>query len=91
MSAWVEVHGRRWVRSDGAVVKWDANTPHSNPEVATALMWTAWESEPSQRYLGHANGRVRWLRLWRTPEAAMAAVDELFPIAGVGLARASVG
>jgi hypothetical protein len=77
---WREVHGHRWERSDGAVVKWDQSSPYPNPILESARMWTAWEPDPSQRYLGRSNGRRSWPRRWNTPQAAMDAVDREHPL-----------
>jgi hypothetical protein len=81
----------RWERSDGAVVKWDDNSPYPNPMNPNARMFTAWEPDPSEGFLGMARGRVRtaqdghrWKpgfpRRWKTAKAAMAAVDRKFPL-----------
>lgn len=85
-SAWAMVNSRRWVRlRDGAVVKWDMSSPHPNPAMDSARMWTAWHPDPSQEALTMSRGFVRmanghaWKprfpRRWKTAEAAMRAVD----------------
>jgi hypothetical protein len=90
LSAWAN-YGRRCVRSDGAVVKWDDSSPHPNPAQPTARMWTAFEPDPSQKYLAMHRGRTRkaqdghmfkpgFPRRWKTAEAAMRAVDKEFPM-----------
>ena len=77
---WREVNALRWERSDGAIVRWDDRSPYPNPERAGARMWTAWEPEPSNRYLGRKYGRWGAPRRWKTPEAAMRVVDRLHPL-----------
>ena len=92
MTAW-RIDGRRWVRSDGAVVKWDDSSPWPNPAstLHPAKMWTAWEPDPSEKALYMQRGRTRvtqgreWKpgfpRRWKTAEAAMRAVDKEYPLA----------
>src|SRR5271166_4361717 len=88
---WTRISGRRWERSDGAVVKYDDSSPWPNPAVATARMYTAWEPNPSEQALSMTRGRERraqdgrlWRpgfpRRWKTPEAAMKAVDREYPL-----------
>jgi len=91
---WTQSNSKRWVRNDGAVVKWDDASPWPNPIKASARMWTAWEPDPSQRALSMERGRwrkgigllsrSRWKpifpRRWKTPKAAMAAVDREYPM-----------
>ena len=93
VNLWTQVRGgvrERWERSDGAVVKWDDSSPYPNPAQPTARMFTAWEPNPSERFLGTERGRwrltdgLRWKpgfpRRWKTAKAAMAAVDKDFPL-----------
>lgn len=88
---WKEVNWDRWVRSDGAVVKWDDRSPHVNPAKTSCRMWTAWEPDPGQNALVMRRGKVRraqdghpWRpgfpRRWKTSVAAMKAVDREYPI-----------
>lgn len=90
-SPWIAVHGRRWLRTDGAVVRWDDRSPYPNPAEPTARMWTAWEPNPSSAYLVMRRGILRraqdgklykpgFPRRWKTADAAMRAVDREFPI-----------
>jgi hypothetical protein len=85
--------GYRYERSDGAVVRYDDRSPWPNPLEPTAKMFTAWEPNPSQRYLSMSRGRPRrdmdgdlkrptFPRRWKTPEAAMRAVDKEYQING---------
>lgn len=87
---WEQVNLRRWRRSDGAVVMWDDRSPWPNPAITSARMWTAWEPDPSNRYLAMARGRLRqtmngvlskpgFPRRWKTAEAAIRAVDREYP------------
>lgn len=87
---WTRISGRRWERSDGAVVKYDDSSPWPNPAEPTARMFTAWEPNPSERALMMLRGRERRAqdghlfrlgcpRRWKTPEAAMKAVDREYP------------
>jgi len=80
---WTEVKkGWRWVRSDGAVVKYDIHSPYPNPEDPKSKLWTAWEPDPSDRYIAMYSKRGRgWPRRYLTAQAAMKKVDELFPLA----------
>lgn len=89
--SWTQVNNNRWVRSDGAVVMWDQRSPWPNPVKESARMWTAWEPEPSQRYIEIRRGRYRknmdgdfskpsFPRRWKTPKSAMKKVDELYPV-----------
>jgi hypothetical protein len=82
MKDWVQKTSRRWVRSDGAVVKWDDSSPHPNPERESSRMWTAWEPDPSPHYLATTRGTSLfiWQRRWKTAAAAMAAVDREYPL-----------
>ena len=79
---WKQVNENRWARSDGAVVMWDHRSPHPNPTLPSARMWTAWEPDPSDRYLSrtHRNSVFTSPRRWKTAEAAMLAVDKLFSL-----------
>lgn len=90
---WQKVNNLRYVRCDGAVVRWDDRSPYPNPVNPRARMWTAWEPDPSIHYLCIARGRLRrsedgnlgkplFPRRWKTPESAMNVVDELFPVGG---------
>lgn len=82
--AWTEtINGRRWVRVDGAVVRWDDRSPYPNPCNPRSLMWTAWEPDPSERYIGKnvgRRGRRHVPRRFKTAEAAMREVDQLYPL-----------
>lgn len=92
MRHWKEViQGYRWERIDGAVVRWDERSPYQNHLNPHSRMWTAWEPEPSQRYLWMRRGRLRraqdghlfkpgFPRRWRTAEAAMRAVNREYPL-----------
>lgn len=89
---WTEVRsGHRWRRSDGAVVRWDQSSPYPNPANPASRMWTAWEPDPSQGYVGKEVGRPRKRtdgaivrltvpRRWKTPQAAMKFVDQEYPV-----------
>lgn len=80
--AWSKTIGNRWIRIDGAVVKWDDSSPWPNPAKDSARMWTAWEPDPSEAYLRRGNKRgIGWPRRWKHPERAMQEVDRLFPLA----------
>lgn len=81
---WRQISPHRYVRCDGAVVKWDEDTPYSNPANPNARMWTVWEPDPGTRFLGKKiRGRQRSgskvPRRYKTPEAAMAAADKAWP------------
>lgn len=78
---WTRKNERRYVRHDGAVVRYDDRTPYSNPNNASARMWTAWEPDPGERALsmGRYSSGFKWPRRFRTPEAAMRAVDKAWP------------
>lgn len=80
-SPWRQISDRRWERSDGAAVLWDDRTPHANPCLPHARMWTAWSPNPEDRCLtqGRRNSRRTWPRRFRTPENAMAAADREWP------------
>jgi hypothetical protein len=92
VSRWCEVReGYRWERSDGAVVMWDQRSPWPNPINPRSRMWTAWEPNPSSRYLAMERGRVRrtmdgdltkpgFPRRWKTAKAAMMVVDQEYPL-----------
>jgi hypothetical protein len=88
---WTEDSWRRFHRTDGAVVKWDENSPYPNPMNPRSRMWTAWEPDPSEKALLMRRGRLRraqdgqtfrfgFPRRWKTAEAAMAAVDREYPL-----------
>lgn len=76
---WTRKSWRRWERGDGAAVLWDDRSPYPNPDNRNALMWTAWEPDPGDRYLARGNRKVTWPRRWKTAEAAMREVDRQFP------------
>lgn len=80
--AWRMVNENRYVRNDGAVVMWDQRSPYPNPENPESRLWTAWEPDPSERYIGmgRRGSRLTWPRRWKTAEAAMSAVDRLYPV-----------
>jgi hypothetical protein len=75
-----------------AGAKWDDSSPHPNPALESARMWTAWEPDPSDKFLGMNRGRLRrnetdghlWRpgfpRRWKTAEAAIKAVDREYPL-----------
>lgn len=63
--------GLRYVRSDGAVVKY-----FGGPR---KMDWIAFEPNPSEEYLARTNGRLTWPRRWASAEAAMRAVDREYP------------
>ena len=74
---------RRYVRTDGAVVKYDDDSPYPNPLLASARMWTAWEPEsrPELPQDDWRNARgFTWPRRYKTPEAAMRAADRAWPM-----------
>lgn len=83
---WSQKTPERWVRSDGAVVKYDSSSPWPNPAKPGARMYTAWEPDPSDKALSMERGkerlwgRPRFPRRWKTAEKAMAAVDREFPV-----------
>jgi hypothetical protein len=79
---WTEIQaGMRWRRIDGAVVRYDDRTPNSNPVLSTAMMFTAWEPDPSVNYLSRESKRgLRYPRRWELPLSAMKAVDTVFPL-----------
>ena len=74
---WTKDHdpgrGIRWVRTDGAVVKYNMGPPK--------LDWIAYEPEPSQAYLiRHSKRGAGWPRRWGSAKAAMRAVDREYPL-----------
>jgi hypothetical protein len=78
--AWTQTSWRRWDRHDGAAVKWDDSSPYPNSMNPRALMWTAFEPDPSEMYLKRTSKRgFSYPRRWKTAQAAMAEVDRLFP------------
>ena len=82
INIWHQVNRDRYERADGAVVKYDLDSPYPNPENESARMWTAWEPNPSNRYLKviRYGRQIRnWPKRWKIPENAMHAVDQLFP------------
>lgn len=95
MSHWREIRvGYRWERSDGAVVMGDQRSHHPNPLNTRSRMWTAWEPDPSSRYLYMRRGRFRttqdggrskpgFPRRWKTAKAAMHAVDREYPLPSI--------
>ena len=78
---WREINQDRWVRDDGAVVMWDRRTPNSNPCNPRALMWTAWEPDPSESAIMRTfrNSRFRSPRRFGSALTAMMEVDRQFP------------
>lgn len=74
----------RWRRDDGALVRWDDSSPNPNPENPLALMFTAWEPDPSEKaiYRTHRGSNLRSPRRWGNPEQAMLAIDRAFPLSG---------
>lgn len=65
-------NGFRWVRSDGAVVKFKVG-----PRIYD---WMAFEPDPSEAYLiRYSKSGLGFPRRWKTPEAAMRAVDREYP------------
>lgn len=90
-SHWQARDPRRFVRDDGALVKWDDDTPYSNPVNPNARMWTAWEPDPGERALTkrlrrrpHSAGVPR---RFKTALAAMKAADKRWPLVEKGGAR----
>jgi hypothetical protein len=80
-ATWMQENHRRWVRCDGAVVKYDESSPFPNPMNPRSRMFTAWEPDPSQDFLGQRSRRgIGWPRRWKTAQAAMRAVDRECPI-----------
>jgi len=73
--AWTQKTRDRWERHDGAVVKRSTDEYYAQPWLAGHRGWIAFEPNPSTNYLRMSNGRVGWPRRWKTPEAAMRAVD----------------
>lgn len=78
--------GRRYVRRDGAVVRYDERSPYPNPLRESSRMFTAWEPDPGESYLsmGRRSSWFRWPRRFHTPEAAMRAVDKTWPLVSTG-------
>jgi hypothetical protein len=82
---WVRVgpHDRSEARRcDGALVRY-RESPETRPWLARALLWIAFEPDPSERYLSYPRGRNRQLgspRRWVRPERAIAAVDKEYPV-----------
>lgn len=74
--------GARYVRTDGAVVRYDDRSPYPNPICESARMWTAWEPDPGQGALsmGRRSSWMRWPRRFHTAEAAMSAADRAWPL-----------
>lgn len=81
-NGWRMVHENRYVRVDGAVVMRDQRSPYPNPLNPKSLLWTAWEPDPSESAISkqHYHSAFRSPRRWKSPEAAMKAVDRLFPL-----------
>ncbi len=79
---WTRVNDNRYVRSDGAVAMWDRRSPNPNPALKGAMMWTAWEPDPSESALSMSRkgSQLRWPRRFRTSVGAMIAVDKAFPL-----------
>ncbi len=68
---------------------WDDRSPHPNPANATAMMWTAWEPDPSDNYLRRERKLGKgYPRRWRYAQSAMAEVDRLFPLPNAETSRA---
>lgn len=78
-SLWRKIGDYKYRRRDGAVVLWDQRSPYVNPLNENARMWTAWEPDPSQNYVSMSNGRRRWPKRWKYPDAAMREIDRLYP------------
>ncbi|VVC05826.1 Uncharacterised protein [uncultured archaeon] len=87
---WVEVRKDRLERKDGAVVEWDDSSPYSFILNPRARFWVAYEPNPSTRAVSMERGkirkdekgnpyRLRCPKRWKTAEAAMKAVDKIFP------------
>ncbi len=72
----------RYVRTDGAVARYDDRTPYSNPAVESARMWTVWEPDPGDRALlmGRRSSKFLWPRRFHTATAAMKAADRAWPL-----------
>lgn len=67
--------GIRYVRSDGAVVKYSGGP--------LKQQWIAYEPDPSEAYLIRYSKRgMGWPRRWASPQAAMRAVDREYPECG---------
>lgn len=81
-SAWEQKGRERWERPDGAVVKYDHTTAcnTSRPWLAGHRGYMAFGPGRDEEfnYLAQKYGRVIGPRKWKTPEAAMAAVDKEF-------------
>lgn len=75
---------KRWVRTDGAEVKFYRGSPHVNEANPRSLLWIAFEPDPSARYLRrtHRNSYKGSPRRFKTALLAMAAIDREFPVAG---------
>ena len=81
MTNWKKVSTVKWIREDGAIVKWDQSSPYPNPINSNARMWIAFEPEPSQSYLRRESKRgFGFPRRWKTAESARNAVDIEFPL-----------
>lgn len=78
---WTQLHAHRFVRTDGAVVQWDDNSPYPNPQEPGARMWTAWEPDPSEKYIASKTRRGHgYPRRWKHPYNAISTIDRLFPL-----------
>ncbi len=72
--------GKSWVRTDGAVVRFDDSAPNPNPSLPGARMYTAWAPGREDLSIKTTNGRVSWPRRWKNPTEAMKAVDRKWPV-----------
>lgn len=81
MGAWTQENWRTWVRSDGAVVRWLNLTQYQNPDMNRARMWIAFgPGEEGYLAMGRRGSILRFPIRWKTPEAAIAAVDRAYPL-----------
>lgn len=72
--------GKSWIRTDGAIVRYDDRSPFPNPANPRAQMHTAWAPGREDLYISRTNGRFTWPRRWKNPVEAMKAVDRKWPM-----------
>lgn len=86
---WKQTSDSHWIRDDGAVVKFDAQTKGSTikPWLPQARGWMAFVPWSNSTFLGYRTGQrlasrepAKWApRKFKTAAAAMAALDRAHP------------
>lgn len=81
-SCWKRLSDVLYVRSDGAIVRYDDRFQTYRSFLRMELLWTAWAPDPDDYpiYQSRRGTLLRWARRYGSPETAMRAANLRWPV-----------